>query len=188
MDAATQYALAYALTTTAGVRALLALAGLSFVVHAGWLHAPAGFAWLGSTGAMWALGAVAVAEIVADKVPLLDHAGHVLGVVVKPAAGAVLAGGALHVQSHEALVGLMVLGALNAFGVHAAVASVRAASTATTAGFANPLLSIFEDVSSVVALIVTFLLPFVAAALALCFSIVVVVIARTALRARKTAS
>jgi Domain of unknown function (DUF4126) len=184
MDAAAQYALAYALTTTAGVRALFPLAAASVAVHLGFLHSPPGFAWLGASHTMWILIGVAAAEILADKVPLVDHALHVVGVVVKPAAAAVLVGGSVHAQSHQLLLALMVLGALNALGIHAAVATVRGASTVTTAGIANPAISTIEDAGSIGGSLLAFFAPFVAAFLALCFAGALIVMAGTAARLR----
>jgi uncharacterized membrane protein len=178
MDAAAQYAFAYALTTTAGVRALLALAAVSVAAHLGWMHAPAAFAWLGSTTAMWVLIGFAVVEILADKVPFLDHAVHFVQVAGKPAAGAILVGGSVHAQSHEMLIGLMVVGALNALGIHVAVASLRGASTVTTGGIANPAVSLTEDVGAAVSLLVAFLAPFVAAAFAIVFTLALVFFVR----------
>jgi hypothetical protein len=182
VDAASQYALAYALTTTAGVRAVLSLAFVSVALHLGFLHAPPGFGWLAATGAMWSLIGVAVVEILADKVPLLDHAMHAVQVVVKPAAAAILVGGSVHAASYETLAGLMVLGALNALGVHAAIASIRGISTVATAGTANPMISTVEDGGAVGSLVLAFLAPFAAAALALVFSIALFVIARSTYR------
>jgi Domain of unknown function (DUF4126) len=182
MDAAAQYAFAYALTTTAGVRAMFALAAVTVAVHVGWLHSPSGFAWLGSTGAMWILIAFAAVEFFADKVPLLDNAVHVLQVVGKPAAGAILVGGSVHAQSHDLLVMLMVLGALNALGVHAAVASVRAASTVTTGGVANPFVSLAEDAGAAASLVIAFFAPLAAAIIALAFTVALVLVARSAYR------
>jgi uncharacterized membrane protein len=178
MDPATQYAFAYALTTTAGVRALLALAAVAIAAHLGWMHPPAGFAWLGSTTAMWVLIGFAIAEMFADKIPLLDHAVHFVQIAGKPAAGAILVGGSLHAQSQEALIGLMVVGALNALGVHTAVAAVRGASTVTTGGVANPAVSLVEDIGSAIALIVAFLAPFFAAALAIAFTILLIAVVK----------
>lgn len=185
MDALSQYALAYALTTAAGVRALLALAAVSVAAHFHVIAPPGAFAWLAAPAAMWILGGLAVVEILADKVPLLDNALHVAQVAVKPAAAAILVGGTLHPPSHQALVTLMVLGGLNALGVHAAVAAVRGASTVTTGGVANPVVSAAEDAGSIGSLIVAFIAPLVAAALAICFTIALIVLARTAfVRAR----
>lgn len=187
MDPATQYALAYALTTTAGVRALLALTAASIAAHVGILHPPDGFAWLGSPWAMWSLGILAVVEILGDKVPLLDHVLHVGQIVGKPAAAAILVGGVVHPPSHQALVTLMVLGGLNALGIHAAVAAVRGASTATTGGVANPVVSTAEDAGSIGSLVVAFVAPLVAAALAVGFTILLVALTRAAyVRARTT--
>lgn len=178
MDAAAQYAFAYSLTTTAGVRALLALAAVAIAAHVGWLHPPAGFEWLGSTIAMWILIGFAVVEFLADKIPFLDHVVHFVQVAGKPAAGAILVGGSVHAQSHEMLIGLMVAGALNALGIHVAVASMRGASTVTTGGIANPAMSLVEDVGAAIALLVAFLAPFVAAALAIAFTILLVALVK----------
>lgn len=182
MDAASQYALAYALTTTAGVRALLSLTAVAIAAHFHLVHPPEAFAWLGSTAAMWTLGGFAVVEILADKVPLLDHVMHVAQIALKPAAGAILVGGSVHAQSHDAIVTLMVLGALNALGVHAAVASLRGASTVTTGGVANPVVSTAEDAGSIGSLLVAFVAPFAAAAIAIAFSITLALVARAAYR------
>ncbi len=180
MDTAAQYALAYALTTTAGVRALLALAAVAISAHFNLIHPPDAFAWLGSPVAMWVLGGLAVVEIFADKIPLLDHTLHVAQIAVKPAAAAILVGGSLHAPSHEVLVTLMILGALNALGVHAAVASVRGASTIATGGIGNPVVSTAEDAGSIGSLILAFAAPLIAAALAICFTIGLGLLARAA--------
>jgi hypothetical protein len=180
MDAFGQYALAYSLTTTAGVRALLALAAVSIAVHFHLIRPPDTFAWLASPVAMWVLGGFAVVEILADKVPLLDHVLHVAQIALKPTAAAILVGGTLHAQTNETLITLMILGALNALGVHAAIASVRGASTVATGGIANPVVSTAEDVGSIGSLVLAFAAPLIAAALAVCFTIVLIVLARAA--------
>ena len=46
-----------------------------------------------------------------------------------------------------------------ALGAHASKASVRGASTLTTAGLANPILSLFEDVFAFAAAIIAVLMP-----------------------------
>ncbi len=171
MDAATQYALAYALTTTAGVRGVLALTLVSIATTIGYLHPPAAFSWLAEAPVMWALIAVSLADLLADKVPMVDHVLHVAQIVVKPAAAVIIVGGTVHAQTQEMLIVLMVLGALNALGVHAGVASVRAASTATSGGMLNPLVSVTEDVGALTAGILAFFAPYVVAAIALVLAI-----------------
>jgi hypothetical protein len=157
MDSAAQYALAYALTTSTGIRALLPLALVSIAVHLGYVHTPASYVWLGSTMVTLILAGVALLEVFADKIPLLDHALHLL-------------------------IGLMVIGALNALGIHAFTSSVRVASTATTAGIANPFISLFEDVTAAGVVVLALVLPFLAAALALIAAVVAFRLARSAYR------
>jgi hypothetical protein len=171
MDAATQYALAYSLTTTAGLRGVLSLALVAVAAHMGVIHAPGQFAWLSSAPVMWVLVAVSALEIISDKVPFVDHAFHVLQIVVKPAAAAIIVGGTVHPQSHEMLVFLMILGALNALGIHAGVMSVRAASTATTGGLGNPVVSTVEDGVALGGGILAFIIPIAVAIMALLLSI-----------------
>lgn len=178
MDSASQYALAYALTTTAGVRGVLALAAASIAAHVGFLHPPLSLSWLGSATAMWSLIGVAAIDIAADKVPFLDHAMHIIGVTVKPAAGAILVAGTLHPPSQQMLIALMTLGALNTLGIHAAIALARGASTVSTGGIANPAISLGEDGVSICALILAFVAPVVAAFGAICFTIAIFLIGR----------
>lgn len=188
MDAASQYAFAYALTTTAGVRALLSLTAIAVAVHFHVVHPPSGFTWLGSPVAMWTLGAFAALEMLADKVPLLDHVLHFFQIALKPAAAAILVGGSVHVQSHDALVTLMALGALNALGVHAAVASLRGASTIATGGIANPAVSTVEDAGAIGSLFLAFVAPLIAAAVAVVFTCALVAITVTAYRRVRAAA
>lgn len=178
MDAISQYALAYALTTSAGIRALLPLAAVSLAAHVGWIHPSGSFAWLGHTFVMWILIAVAALEIVADKIPFVDHAMHFVQIASKPVAAAILVGGTTHPQNHQELVFLMVVGALNALGIHSAVIGARAASTATTAGLGSPVLSTAEDVGSIGAILLAFWLPIAAAIAAIVLTIALLMLAR----------
>ncbi len=161
---------------------MLALALVAVAAHFGLLHPPALFAWLASPLAMWILLAVGALELLGDKVPLLDHALHVLQIVVKPAAAAIIVGGTVHAQSNEMLIFLMVVGALNALGVHAGVATVRGASTVATGGFANPVVSTVEDIGTIGTVILAFIAPVVAAMLAICVAVVLISIAVRGMR------
>lgn len=170
MDGAAQYALAYALTTSAGLRGVLTLAAVSAAVHFHLLNAPESFSWLGSGTVTVVLAVVAALDFLGDKIPIVDHVFHAVNLVVKPAAAAILVGGAVHPHSTGELATLMVLGALNALGVAGASAAIRGTSTAATAGVANPFVSLFEDAVAGVTILLGFLAPLVAAALALVLS------------------
>lgn len=187
MDAAAQYALAYALTTTAGIRAVLPLALVSLAAHFGYVHLPPPFHWLGTTTVSAVLVALAVVELLADKIPLVDHGLHFVQLATKPTAAAILAGGVTQPQNHDVLVGLMIAGALNALGVHLFTSSVRVGSTATTGGLGNPFISTFEDAVAIGTTVLALVAPFLAAALALVLVIILVRIARGAYRRVRTA-
>ena len=178
MDATTQYALAYALTTTAGLRGFLTLFAASVAVHYHVIHPSPAFAWLGATGTVVVLGVFALLELIADKIPAVDHALHAVSFAVRPVAAAILVGGTINTSSPGELVGLMAAGALNALVVHTTSATARAASSATTLGVANPVLSVIEDVVTIGGLIVSFAFPILAAILALIFVIALIVIGR----------
>jgi hypothetical protein len=108
------------------------------------------FAWLGSTAALTALGIATAAELAADKIPFVDHALSLFGTFVRPAAGALVAAAAFshHLDPTAAAVAGLIVGAPTALAVHSAQATARVASTTTTGGLANPVVSLTEDVAS----------------------------------------
>ena len=120
-----------------GVAGRFHLAGIALNEH---------LAWGASTPSLVALGLAAVAELAADKVPIVDHGLHLVGSVTRPAAGALAAAAVFqHADPGTAtLIGLMI-GAPTAFGVGAVQAGTRLASTAMTGGLANPVVSAAED-------------------------------------------
>ena len=126
------------------------------------------FAWLSSPAALLALGVAALVEFVADKIPAVDHGLSAVGTIARPAAGAIAAAAAFSGMdpAAAALAGL-IIGAPTALAFHTAQAGTRVASTATTGGLGNPVVSIVEDVlaflTAAVALIAPLLIPVVLA-------------------------
>jgi len=74
---------------------------------------------------------------------------------------------------------LAILGAAGALGVHAIKAKSRIGSTALTLGHLNPLLSVAEDVTTVIFAIGAVLVPLLAI---LAFALLIGWLARTAVR------
>jgi len=106
-------------------------------------------AWLSDWPAISALAIAAVVEFTGDKVPVVDHALNVIGAFTRPIAGAVAAGSVFAgVDPTTAAVAGVIVGAPAAFAFNAAQGGTRLASTATTGGIANPVLSLIEDVLS----------------------------------------
>lgn len=100
-------------------------------------------------------------ELIADKIPGVDHANDLLQTAIRPAAGAVLVmaeSASADAAGINPVVALL-LGLVTAGTVHGAKASVRPAITVTTGGIGNPIVSMLEDVVAVVTSIIAILLP-----------------------------
>lgn len=107
------------------------------------------FAWLGSGAALAALSIATLAELAADKIPVIDHGLSLVGTLTRPAAGALAAAAAFSsLDPAAAAIAGLIVGAPTALAVHSAQAMTRVASTATTGGLANPAVSLAEDVAA----------------------------------------
>jgi hypothetical protein len=114
----------------------------------------------------WVLGVLfilLVIETIADKVPAVDSVNDVIQTVVRPTAGAILFAASGNVISQMSPVLAMICGILAAGSVHAIKATARPVITATTAGVANPVVSVLEDVVSAGTTIVAIVFPALAA-------------------------
>lgn len=169
MDGMTRIAEVSAAATAAGINPWLAALTLVAMAHFGWMELgtlPVVGSELGDPVILIALALAFVVEQVADKVPALDHLSDLVHLPVKPAAGVALA---LVVaapddpsQLGQYAVPLAVAAAGVALLAHLGKAGVRAGSTATTAGTANPVLSVVEDLGVVLMIVAAVVLPLLA--------------------------
>jgi uncharacterized membrane protein len=118
------------------------------------------FEWLSSDVAIIVLIIACIAELVADKVPAVDHFLDSIGTFVRPVAGAVASASVLTGldPTVAAVVGIMV-GAPTSLGFHTLKAGTRMASSAATFGCANPFISLAEDVVSLVLSVIAIFAP-----------------------------
>jgi len=124
----------------------------------------------------WVIGALfvlLVVEVLADKVPGVDHLNDLAGLILRPAAGAVLfaasTGAVAAIDPRLAVVaGLLVAGA-----AHSAKATARPMVTATTGGLGNPVISTVEDVAALFTSILAVVFPLLIGAVALVFALIV---------------
>jgi hypothetical protein len=113
-----------------------------------------------STPVLIVVGVLYAIEFVADKVPAVDHLWDLVHTFIRPAAGAVVAWAAVSDRiPHGAVIIASILAGGVALGAHATKATIRGASTVSTAGFANPILSLVEDVVAFATAIIAVLLP-----------------------------
>ena len=103
-----------------------------------------------------------IIEMLADKVPVVNHINDLIQTVVRPAAGAVAFAASANVVTDVSPVLALAAGLLVAGTVHAAKAGVvRPMVTATTGGTANVPVSIAEDITSTILSVVAIILPLV---------------------------
>lgn len=150
------------LATSVGLNACLPLLLLACASHfhlAG-VRLNDHFAWLSSDASLIVLGFAAALEIVGDKVPAIEHILKALGLVLRPAAGTLAAASVFtHTDPTTAAVMGLIVGAPSSFGFHAATSDIRVASSVTTMGCLNPILSVIEDLAAVLLTILGMLAP-----------------------------
>jgi hypothetical protein len=182
---ATQLAMGFALAASVGLRAFLPLFVAGVLARQGYLELGASFQWMAGTPALVVFGSAVVFEVLADKVPYLDHMLDAGGIFVKPVAATILAA-SLFTQLDPlvaTILGLVTGGSI-AGVVHAMKGVTRVVSTGTTAGFANPFLSFTEDAAAIAGVVLAFVIPVVAALAAI--AIVAYCVAKLARRLRRT--
>lgn len=149
METILAIAMGVSLAACAGLRAFLPLLAVGVASRFQWLPIQESFQWIGSNEALVTLGVATVAEVLADKVPVLDHALDVIHSFARPVAGALVATSSFYTLPPTYALALgIILGAPLAGGLHFARAGTRVASTATTGGLGNPVLSTAEDLAA----------------------------------------
>jgi hypothetical protein len=161
---ATQLAMGFALAATVGLRTFLPLFAAGVLARFGYVDLGDSFEWMSKTPALVVFASAVAFEVLADKVPGLDHALHVVESFVKPVAGTLVAASLFtNLDPTTAVVLGLIGGGTIAGAVHIAKGTTRAASTALTGGLGNPFLSILDDVLAVGGIVLAILAPIVAA-------------------------
>jgi hypothetical protein len=169
-------AMGIGLAACAGIRAWLPLLMAGGLARWGIIELGPSFQFIASNRALVLFGVATVIEILADKIPAVDHALDSLSTVLRPMAGSLLAASVLW-QVSDPLTALalgVAVGAPTSLVPHAAKSLLRAASTTFTGGLANPFISILEDLMAVALFVLTVLIPVVVAAMLLLISLLVV--------------
>ncbi len=173
---------ALGLSSTAGLRAVATLFAIGLVSDVNISGQPllelnGNFHVLGSTPMLILLGVLTVVEFAVDKFPVLDHVNDVIHTVVRPVVGAVIVAGTTNSLSDVNVWVAAAVGAALAFGVHATKATTRVASTTTTAGVGNPVISIGEDLLTLASILLVVVAKAIAIALAPILGLIVLVVA-----------
>ena len=158
---------AFGLSASAGLNAyipLLVVGVLAHYTHLITLNSP----WdtLANPWILIMLGILLIIEMLADKIPAVNHINDLIQTFVRPVAGAIAFAASTNVIHGINPVMALACGLLVAGGVHLIKsAAVRPMVTATTAGAGNVPVSIAEDVTSTVVSFLSILLPIAVAVL-----------------------
>jgi Domain of unknown function (DUF4126) len=166
VDALTGYLTAFGLSTAAGLNAYIPLLTVGLLSrYTDLIDLPSPWDGLGDPIVLVIVGVVGVADFIGDKVPIVDHVLHVIGTVVAPVVGGVLAlasASAFDLRSGVAAT----LGIAAALATQLGRTAARPVSTAATGGGGNPVVSLGEDGVSGTLSVTSVIAPWVAAVLA----------------------
>lgn len=148
------------LSATCGFRVFVPLFGMSIAHHAGALSFSSGFDWIGSWPATIAFGIAMVIEIAAYYIPWVDN---LLDTIATPAAvvaGTIVTASMVGDVSPFLRWSLAIIagGGIAAI-VQGSSVLVRGASTVSTAGLANPVVSTGELGASILGTLISIILP-----------------------------
>lgn len=134
------------IAASAGLRAFLGPAAVSFVAWMGWIDLGESFAWVGHPVVLGSLATAVFLEVLSDKIPILHHFLDVVHVAAKPVAGALVGVSVAGVDPSitAGLAGLLGGGTVAAV-THVTKAGLRVGTTAASAGAAAPGHSLIED-------------------------------------------
>jgi hypothetical protein len=161
------YFTALGLSTAAGLNAYIPLLTVGLLNrYTDLVDLPAPWDKIGDPLVLGIVGVVGLADFIGDKVPIVDHVLHVIGTVVAPVVGGVLAFASA--TAFDVSPGLTVpLGVAAALATQVGRTAARPVSTVTTGGGANPLVSFAEDGVSGALSITALVWPVVTAVLAM---------------------
>ena len=158
------------LAASAGLNAYIPLLTMGLLArYSDLIDLPSGWQWLSNGWVVAILAVLLAIEVVADKIPVVDHFNDVVQTVVRPTAGGLAfgAGSASETvtvsdpgsffSTHQWVP--VAAGVIIALGVHGLKAVSRPVVNATTAGVGAPVASTAEDVSSIVMSVLAILLP-----------------------------
>ncbi|HAV77053.1 MAG TPA: DUF4126 domain-containing protein [Anaerolineae bacterium] len=152
---------AFGLSASAGLNAYIPLLIVGLLArYTNFLNLNTPWDTLASPWIILMLSVLVIIEMLADKVPAVNHINDAIQTFIRPAAGAIAFAASANVVTDISPVLALASGLLVAGTVHVAKSGVvRPAITATTGGTANVPVSIAEDIISTILSILAVILP-----------------------------
>ena len=158
------------LATSAGLNAYIPLLAVGLLTrYTDLIVLPDNWHWLSDEWMLVVLAVLLAVEVVADKVPTVDHINDVVQTVVRPTSGGLAFGATSSASTltvndpstffHDRAWVPVAVGIAISLAVHLMKATSRVAINAATFGIGAPIASVAEDVTSVVVSVVAIILP-----------------------------
>lgn len=154
---------AFGLSASAGLNAYIPLLIVGLLAkYTNLIHLNKPWDTLANPWIVLLLCVLVIVEMLADKIPAVNHINDLIQTLIRPAAGAVAFAASANVVTDISPALALAAGLLVAGTVHVAKAGVvRPMVTATTAGVGNTPISIAEDVASTVVSVLSILAPII---------------------------
>ena len=161
MDALFGIFSAFGLSASAGLNAYIPLLVVGVIAHyTNWIKLSQPYDLLANPWILILVSVLLIVEMLADKIPAVNHINDIIQTVFRPAAGAIVFAASAHAVTGVTPLLALACGLLVAGSVHTVkAAAVRPAITATTAGAGNVPVSIAEDVVATVLSILSIIIP-----------------------------
>ena len=152
---------AFGLSASAGLNAYIPLLVVGVIAHyTDWIKLSSPYDLLANPWILILVSVLLIIEMLADKIPAVNHLNDIIQTVFRPAAGAIVFAASAHAMTGIHPLLALACGLLVAGSVHTVkAAAVRPAITATTGGTANVPVSIAEDVIATVLSILSIVIP-----------------------------
>jgi hypothetical protein len=161
MDALFGIMAAFGLSASAGLNAYIPLLAVGVAAHyTDWIKLNSPFDVLANPWVLIFIGILLIIEMLADKIPAINHINDIIQTGIRPAAGAIIFAASAHAITNVHPVIAILCGLLVAGSIHVVkAAAVRPVITATTGGTANVPVSVTEDVIATVLSILSIVIP-----------------------------
>lgn len=152
---------AFGLSASAGLNAYIPLLVIGVLAHyTNLIKLTSPWDTLANPYILILIGVLLIIEMLADKIPAVNHVNDLIQTFVRPVAGAIAFAASANIVTGISPVLALACGLLVAGGVHAVKAAVvRPAITATTGGAGNVPVSLAEDAASTAVSFLSILVP-----------------------------
>ena len=176
MDALFGIMTAFGLSASAGLNAYIPLLVVGVIAHyTNWINLKSPYNLLANPWVLIVVGILLIVEMLADKIPAVNHINDIIQTGIRPAAGAIIFAASAHVITNVHPVIAIICGLLVSGSVHVVKsAAIRPAVTATTGGAGNIPVSIAEDVVATGLSILSIMTPALVAVFLVLFVVLII--------------